>query len=56
MPIASGRIAPTSVGQGNADNPATPSVTMVKNGPLSSDITEYAPTSRGFPYWPIKAM
>ena len=29
---------------------------MVRNGPDSSDITLYAPTSRGWPYWPISAM
>ena len=32
-------MAPTSVCQGKAESPATPSVTMVRNGPLSSDIT-----------------
>ena len=56
MPNSSGRMPPTSVGHGNADRPATPSVTMVRNGPDSSDITVYAPTSRGWPYWPISAM
>ena len=56
MPTSSGRMPPTSVGQGNAASPATPSVTMVRNGPDSSDMTVYAPTSRGWPYWPISAM
>ena len=56
MPASSGRMPPTSVGHGNADSPATPSVTMVRNGPDSSDITLYAPTSRGWPYCPMSAM
>ena len=56
MPTASGRIAPTSACQGNADNPATPRVTMVRNGPDSTLMIEYAATSRGDPNCPISAM
>ena len=56
MPTTSGRMAPTSACQGNADSPATPSVTMVRNGPDSMLMIEYAATSRGAPNWPISAM
>ena len=35
----SGRMAPTMAGQGKAARPTTPSVSMVRNGPLSIDIT-----------------
>ncbi|MNL89230.1 hypothetical protein D3C87_2194240 [compost metagenome] len=38
MPSMSGRMLPTIVGHGNADKPATPSVTIVRNGPDSSDM------------------
>ncbi|EDT09887.1 hypothetical protein BgramDRAFT_3159 [Paraburkholderia graminis C4D1M] len=56
MPKTSGNMLPTSVGHGNADRPATPSVTIVRNGPDSSDMMVYAPTSSERPYWPINAM
>ena len=56
MPIARGRIAPTSACHGNAESPATPSVTIVRNGPDSIDMIEYAATSRGWPNWPMSAM
>ena len=39
IPNASGRIAPTSACQGNADSPAIPRVTIVRNGPDSRLIT-----------------
>ena len=56
VPRTNGRIAPTSVCQGNADNPATPKVSMVRKGPLSSDMSAYAPASSARPHCSIKAM
>ncbi len=40
MPNSSGSTAPSSTGQGKDDRPATPRVTMVRNGPDSMLITE----------------
>ncbi len=56
MPSTSGRIAPTNACHGNAESPAIPRVTMVRNGPDSRLITLYAPTSRLRPNWPINDM
>ena len=49
-------MAPTSACQGNAESPATPRVTMVRNGPDSMLMMEYAATSRGLPNCPMSAM
>jgi hypothetical protein len=56
MPTSSGKIAPSNTGNGNADMPAMPSVSIVRNGPLSRHITEYAAASRGRPYCVMSAM
>ena len=55
-PVASGSTAPTSVCHGNADSPAAPSVTIVRNGPDSTLMIEYAATSFARPSCPISAM